>query len=213
MNPDIIIPTCKTADEIAAMVCDLQGHSLGCKSIATCEKTSAARNRNIGLIAATTPIVVMVDDDIAGFYSGWWQELIKPLEDPNIVYVSARLTKTDGTNALMMFAGNTHGDLCDVPRAPTACIAFRNDGTRFDEEFVGSGFEDDDFCAQISTKYPTGRFVINNRVRLIHLNEMKNQGGPIWEKNKAYFDSKWETSGPQGEIRKPRRTADDTDQR
>ena len=32
-------------------------------------------------------------------------------------------------------------------KIPTACIAFRKTHLRFDEKFIGSGFEDDDFSA------------------------------------------------------------------
>ena len=202
MNPDIIIPTCKTSAEISAIVCDIQGYSQGCNVIWTCLENSAAKNRNAGLCRATSDIIIMVDDDIMGFYPGWWEELVKPLENSDIVMVSARLTKADGKNAPMMFEGNTVGKLCDIPRCPTAAIAFRNDGTRFNEGFIGSGYEDDDFCAQLAEKYPVKRFVINNGVRLIHDNEMKNQHGKYYELNKRLFDSLWETSGPQSEIRK-----------
>lgn len=195
MNPDVIIPTCKTPYEIAPIVCCVEGTALDCKVIATCHKESAAINRNRGLEAARTPIVIMIDDDIAGFYDGWAQDMIKPLEEnPNIVMVSARLLGRDGLPGPMMFSGDSRTDcLADIPRCPTACIAFRNDGTRFDEEFIGSGFEDDDFCAQLARKYPGGRFVINNRVKLIHVNEMKNQHGRYYEHNKKHFEKNWRT--------------------
>jgi hypothetical protein len=135
----------------------------------------------------------MMDDDMAGFYAGWWEELIRPLEDPNVLIVSARLTKATGENGLMMFDGDTIRNVAVVPRVPTACIAFRNTDIRFDEEYLGSGFEDDDFCAQLTRRYPHGRFVINNRVRLIHLNEQKEQGR-YFEANRARFYSKWLTT-------------------
>lgn len=189
---DIIIPTCQSALAIAPQVCEIEGFSPNDKIIKTCEPVSAAKNRNIGLNHATTDIVIMVDDDIFGFYEGWMNDLIRPLlDDKSIVYVSARLVHPDGSNAPMMFQGESTGPYCDVPRAPTAAIAFRNDGIRFDENFIGSGYEDDDFCIQIKERYPSGRFIINNKCRLIHANEQKNQHGKYAEHNQAYFEKKW----------------------
>lgn len=191
---DIIIPTCKNAQELSPLMSEIEGFSLGCRVIATCTKASAALNRNIGLGATSSDIVIMVDDDMAGFYDGWWQELIRPLkEDPAVYMVSARLTKADGKDGAMMFAGSTAGDTCVVARVPTACVAFRRTDIWFDETFIGSGYEDDDFCAQMAREFPQGKVVINNRVRLIHLNEMKNQNGEYYSKNRAYFESKWLT--------------------
>jgi len=193
MNVDIIIPTCKSQYAVAPIVNDVEGFSQGCRVLATCAKVSAAANRNIGLKWATADIIIMCDDDMAGFYDGWWQELVSPLTDPAIILVSARLLKRDGSLGPMMYGGDSTGDMTEVPRVPTACIAFRRDDEiRFDENFIGSGFEDDDFCAQLSNKHIGGRVVINNNVKLIHLNEMKNQNGEYYSKNKAYFESKWQ---------------------
>ncbi len=195
MNPDIIIPTCKNEADVAPLLSELQGQSLGCRTFATCRKVSAAINRNLGLVWAQGSIAIMVDDDIAGFSPGWWRELVRPLEEnPNIAIVSARLMKPSGGFGPMMFGGDKNAPgITDVPRCPTACIAFRNDGTRFNEAFIGCGFEDDDFCAQLARRYPASRVVINNRVRVFHANEMKNQIGDIYEKNKRTFDGLWKT--------------------
>lgn len=202
MNPTIIIPTCKTPIEIAPLMCNVEGFSQGCKIIATCEKVSAAVNRNKGLTLArwcepygiVFGIVIMLDDDIAGFYPGWWQDLIKPLEDSSIVLVSARLADINGNPGPMMFAGDINAPyLTCVPRVPTACIAFRDTGILFDERFKGSGFEDDDFCAKLFKQYPDGKVVINNKCKMIHVNEQKNQGGATFEENRKLFENMWRT--------------------
>jgi glycosyltransferase involved in cell wall biosynthesis len=204
--PDIIVPTCGSPDELSPLMSEMQGFSLGCRSMATCQNASAAKNRNIGLEWAKSPIVIMLDDDIGGFFGGWWKTMVKPLEEnKDIVLVSARLLKPDRSNGLMMYNGDQSIELSAVPRVPTACIAFRNDGIRFDdgslidsldeEGYIGSGFEDDDFCARIQEKYPGGKVVINNTVKLVHFNEMKNQNGPVWERNQKYFDTVWITVG------------------
>jgi predicted O-methyltransferase YrrM len=195
MYPDIIIPTLKDPHEVAPMMCAIQGFSQGCKVIPTCTKTSAAKNRNIGLDRSKADIVIMLDDDVSGFYDGWYMELIEPLlKDPDIVYVTANLVQPNGDLSYMMFRPEGTG-VHDIPRAPTAAVAFRNNGLRFDEKYVGSGFEDDDFCAQLSEKYPKGRFVINKDVKLVHANEEKGRRGTNFSINEKYFNSKWETIG------------------
>ena len=72
----------------------------------------------------------------------------------------------------------------------TACIAIGNDGLRFDEHFLGSGFEDDDFCMQLREKYPDGIWLILHDVKVIHTNEKKNQAAP-WLHNRRHFETKW----------------------
>lgn len=200
MNPDIIIPTCKDKYEISPLVCNVEGHSIGCRVIATCQKTSAAINRNAGLDISTSDIVIMLDDDIAGFYDGWWNDLIAPLlQNKNIIIVSARLLNPDGGLGGMMFMGDTGKDITAVPRVPTAAIAFRKTDLRFFEGYKLSGFEDDHFCAEMQERHTNGRIVINNRCKLIHKNEQKGQREG-WEYNKKIFDSIWETS-PDNRIR------------
>jgi FkbM family methyltransferase len=102
--------------------------------------------------------------------------------------------KVDGTIGPMMFAGDTEVDgITEVPRVPTAAIAFRKTELRFCELYKHSGFEDDHFCAEMQERFPAGKIVINNRCKLIHINEQKGQSEG-WEENKKIFDSIWETS-------------------
>lgn len=192
--PDIIIPTFRSTDEIARLIGVIGMYSPECTIIPTCLKGSAAHNRNAGLDASTSDIVIMCDDDTDGFYRGWWRDLIRPLfEDRSIIYISARLINRNGTQAPMMH-NNPREDLpvVDCKYTPSACVAFWRDGTMFDEGYIGSGFEDTDFCDQLRTKNPNGRIVINNRCRIIHFNEQKNQHGEYWQKNEKRYREKWE---------------------
>jgi hypothetical protein len=213
---NIAIPTCKTEAELIPLLREIREtastniHEL--RLIHTCYPGSAAKNRNIALdkTGEFEPII-MLDDDITGFRRGWDEELIRPLFNnglgthSNVALVSARLMNVKGMPAHMM--GENY-DMTkpivevDVKRLPTACIAFlKHPLIRFDEQFIGSGFEDDDFCKQLQNLYPDGRFVINNGVVVVHKNEMKNQKTGFWYYNKAYYLRKWtdETSRWDGD--------------
>jgi hypothetical protein len=189
MNPDIIIPTMKNEAEIAPMVCYVAGFSYGCRIIATGKKDSAAVNRNAGLETANTDIVVMIDDDVGGFGLDWWKLLVQPLIDcPQIGMVSARLCKADGSNGAMMFPGDITAKTCEVPAVPTACCAFRKvEGLRFNEQFLGSGYEDTFFCQEVAHQPIANKIIISNYPRVIHLNEQKAQG-KYFEHNKATYE-------------------------
>ena len=193
----IVIPTCKPKESIQTQVDEIRSYSPDVEIITTCTNGSASQNRNIALSKVNLgEIVIMLDDDITGFFPYWAERLIRPLELKDVVIVSARLMRPDGRLGIM--SGDNYDmsqDYVDCfvfpKRVPTACIAFVNEGITFDESFIGSGYEDDDFCRQLSLKYPSGRFIINNTVKLIHLNEQKNQGGEFWKRNKAYYLSEW----------------------
>lgn len=191
----VIIPTIKSLEAVKDLIDEInRSMFFPHEIIATCKELSAAQNRNYGLDLAKHRHIIMLDDDVTGFADQWDVFMIAPLAYSNVALVSARLMRPDGRPGIMV------GDNYDMQetviivekrRLPTACIAFENDGIRFDENFVGSGFEDDDFCKTLGIKYPNGRFIINNAVQVIHKNEMKNQGGRNWELNRRYFLQKW----------------------
>jgi glycosyltransferase involved in cell wall biosynthesis len=204
VRTDIIIATNKSQFEIQGMVGEIIDNTENgtFNVIATCQDASAAVNRNYGLAMAESPIVVMLDDDISGFKPGWLPALLKPFEDEEVVLVSARLVDEFGKRAPMM------GGLCpmdnewhpvnnsgyrDFTRVTTAAIAFRNPHGQvlFDEEFIGSGYEDTDWMNRMNIAHQFERFLVNNRCRLIHANHEQNQGGEYFIHNKAYYLSKW----------------------
>jgi glycosyltransferase involved in cell wall biosynthesis len=198
MIADIIIPTLRRESDpiLIKQVDDItKTRILGGEIIATCQPVSSPINRNRGLKQSTSDIIIMLDDDITGFYEGWDNDLVSPInEDPNIVMVSARLMNKSGGFAFTMtksYDTNNKYDVAINKELPSAAIAFRKSELRFDENFIGSSFEDNDFCRQMQKKYPQGIFLTNNLCRLVHLNEMKNQQGDFWKKNKKYFLSKY----------------------
>lgn len=193
----IIVPTFRDREEVKDLLAEIEKTATGdYELIATCQKGSAAQNRNYGLDESKGDVIIMLDDDICDLPYGWNEELARPLfEEKDVVLVSARLMNPNGSLGLNM-GGNYDVSkevvVVDSGYVPTACIAFKKDDLRYDENYVGSGFEDTDHNNQMMQKYPKSKHVINNNVRVVHKNEMKNQRGENWEKNKAYYMTKWE---------------------
>lgn len=193
---DVIIPTCKMLDKVRVLIDMLEENTPEPhRIIATCQEVSAGKNRNYGLEIAESPIVVMIDDDMKGFFPGWLSKIIQPIEeDRNVCMVLARLLNPDGTPAQNSSDNyDMKSKWCYVQRKvlPSSAIAMRDIGLRFDTVYIGSGFEDTDMCFQYHQTNPKYEFVINNECPLIHLNEMKNQKGNVWEHNEAAFLEKW----------------------
>lgn len=201
MAIDILIPTCKDEWEILSQIGEMIEVDRWCSDLIyySCLKKSAAINRNNCLNNTNSEYVVMVDDDITGFFSGWYELMVDPLKkDTGILYVSARLmNEIGGPQMVMGFSKELKRPLLEVQVAPSACIAFRRDDTRFLEEYEGSGWEDLDFHMQLKKKYGDDKKVfINNKVKLIHKHEMKNQNGlgpgfNPFDHNRDIFDRRW----------------------
>jgi glycosyltransferase involved in cell wall biosynthesis len=202
LNHCVIIPSCKKEEALNELAGEilLVDHDLSV--LYSYSDLSAAVNRNAVLDIANKEYhpqyIVMIDDDITGFFPGWANLLVEPLENQDILYVSARLLNECGKPQMVMgFSNNVNNAHVEVTIAPSAAIAFRNDGTRFCEEYQGSGFEDTDFHFQLKEKYGYDKkVIINNLVKLTHLHEMKNQNGVgegfnPFEENKKIFDRRW----------------------
>lgn len=204
---DIIIPSNKNIDELRVIVrairrFDSEKHNY----IPTGFQVSAATNRNYGLAKCYNDIVIMMDDDIGGFYSGWQDELINPLlSDQAIKLVSARLlTPVGGLSPMMGCDYDLSKIFSEADKVIlSACIAFRLEdvsGIWFDENYVGSGFEDTDFCFQLREKHKDNcKIVVNNRCALVHFHEMKNQASNF-SANQKYFVKKWKFEGFRGLV-------------
>jgi len=137
-----------------------------------------------------------MDDDVSGFTPGWYEEFIKPLEDKNVVMVGARLTNKDGQVVITSSGNNDLSkDYVDenIRHLPGTVIAYRRNDLgeiRWDEEYYGGSWNDTDFCEQLKAKFPEGKFVINNKVQIKHLNEMKEQSANF-DNNQERFFEKW----------------------
>lgn len=201
----ILIPTCREPSELAPMVRAIEATAPGCEVVVSGLRASAAVNRNYCLDQITRrdaegvlieTVAIMLDDDIDGFYPGWVDDLLAPLRD-DVVMVSARLLNPDGTfGPTCSRCYDASPDEIEIHSngeavLPTAAIAFRFQGHRFDEAYIGSGYEDSDWCHQYLEANSCAKFIQSNRCRLVHRNEMKNQRGQYWKHNFAYFWNKW----------------------
>ena len=192
----ICIPTCKPMNEVQELVDDIRATIPSDIPIFTSGyKVSASVNRNFCLMKAKTKYVIMLDDDISGFTCGWAEGMLEPFElCNNVAMVSARLMRDRRTPGIMMsidFKFEMTFQLVKEQFLPSSCIAFVNDGTRFDENYVGSGWEDTDYCESLQRKYPQHFWLINNNVQLIHANEMKNGQDGNYQINQRYYKKKW----------------------
>jgi len=207
----ICIPTLKTEKEVRQQMDDIHKTPPSCdyEVIASCTKQSAAKNRNWCIDNAEGDVVIMLDDDITGFYPGWADILIDALffNVANSI-VSARPKKPDGSWCAILgdsgkppndeeFQKCIHTDQTKLNICGSACMAFwRGCGVSFDEAYLGATYEDSDFCMQMNKQYPNKQIVFANRCNIIHTEEKKGRGsGPnknnYWKHNHDYFAEKW----------------------
>lgn len=200
---DIIVGSCKTEKELEPLREEIENSAVdfSLHMISNPDK-SASQNRNIGLDRSVSDYIVMIDDDMTGFKKGWNQQLVSYFENrKDLGIISGRLLNPDGLLGYMNSRNWDMGpELVNVSKAPTAMIAIRNIGLRFDERYIGSGFEDTDFCLQmINDGYD---IAIANRVQAIHTHEQKNQLGENWKRNHGEFKNKWKGHRPRRLIAK-----------
>lgn len=197
---DIVIPTNKRRRDVSVHHLDhvLKTSGLTNQSIwATCREESAAYNRNLALDYSRSDPIIMLDDDIEQFPENWARDLLDTFSRyPNCVMLSPQLLRPDGSPAFMMGMDEQfhpgqapESGVTIVPsrKLLTACVVIRRNSLRFDEGFVGSGYEDLAYCDDLRAMFPNGTWMVDHDVKLVHRNEQKNQSGEFAEKNRAYY--------------------------
>jgi glycosyltransferase involved in cell wall biosynthesis len=210
----IIIPTIKSKEEIQSQVNAIKSNmvSKDYEIIATCEKVSAARNRNNGLYQSKGEYVITLDDDISGYWPGWVEKMIEPLKvDINIKMVSAKLLNLDGTQATMddfrsEIIHNVKWFEAPRKKLPSACVSMRrndwlavkaNDHPKvihnvpYDERYQNASFEDTDGCRALGFVFPNAKFIVNNECKIFHANLECWRPGFDWTVNQKLYISKW----------------------
>jgi glycosyltransferase involved in cell wall biosynthesis len=172
-------------------------------------KASASINRNLCIERAKGDVIVMIDDDIFGFYDGWIKCFISPMiNNPDkISMITPRLINKEGVLSGQLgdngkkvipeedYTTAIHTDETKLNIIGSSCIAFFKNDIRFDEGYPGATYEDGDFCMQFNKAFPEKKIVINNKCKMIHLDEGKGRknkkGENIPSYNKKFFATKW----------------------
>jgi hypothetical protein len=190
---EIIIPTIKKASDLVDLLAEIHNKCvLEHKIIVSSNERCVAYNSNRGLDQVNGEFVLKIDDDVFDFTYGFDKILIDTLiHNSDIQIVSARILNVDGTPQ------NTCSQNLELTPSlvypstllvPFCLVAFRNDGTRFDENYQGSSFDDTDFNFQLREKYPNFKVVINNDATAKHKLESKVCRFGV---NEEYFNKKW----------------------
>ena len=190
----IIVPTFRERNSLQELIDEISAAEPGIQLIVTCQQGPPAFNRNYGLDAATTPVVVMVDDDIRRFPPFFARDLVRTLcSNPRYMVATAKLLNGAG-RAYM--GGTFPGTRCMsgveaslAGWAPSSCMAIYRTAARFDESLPCN--EDVDYCFQIAAAKPDAQFVVNNGIQVLHLNEEKWRAGDNHERGNAIFRTKW----------------------
>lgn len=194
LTTDIVVPAFKPNGNLQKLLEEIAAKTAPPYNLVVVSKQqSAARNRNAGLMSSRSPFVIMCDDDICDLPHGWNRALLQKLkENPDLLAVSARLMNPNGTiGRNSANNGNMGPDLVKVGMIPTACCVLRRSDVRFDEGYITAGWEDTDFFMQMMQRF-RGGFAIANTVKVVHLNEEKNNGGAQNLHNQQRFMRKWE---------------------
>jgi len=197
---DVVIPTIRTAEEVAPLVAQIRATAgVPVNVFASCQRISAAKNRNLGLEQSRSEILFMLDDDITCLPENWAIRMIEVMQShPQCVMCSPRLLDLDGTFGTMAGYPSNAQKGCEVLGSRellTAFIGIRRTALRFDPNYIGSGFEDNDYCRQLVAKFPDAEFICIHDLLAVHRNEKKNQHGEYWQKNSRYFRRKWARKG------------------
>jgi len=188
-----MIPTVRTEEEIAELIAEIKNTVYyDLDLIVISGVRSASINYNMGMEKAKGEFVIMCDDDTERYPKGWDKTLLdvlEKLEPEGATIVGARLLNLDGTlNKVNYRRYDLSVEYCQTRTMINACCAFRNTTLRFDENYIGWGWVDTDWCKQLGGK----SFVVNT-VRVTHRNEAKNPLGnkETIAKNRAYYMNKW----------------------
>jgi len=188
MNISVIIPTLKAEGELSGLVDSIKATAYyDIEVLVVATPASSATNRNIGLNRAKGDFIIMCDDDTEGYPQNWDKGLIDALEQTGASVVSARLMNRDGSiHACNHGNRDVSRDFVRVPTMPASCCAFHKTSHRFDEGFIGGGFEDTDFFRQMG-----GPYFITNLVKVVHRQEGKYTS---ISRNREYYNKKWKNN-------------------
>jgi len=201
----LVIPTLLSKEKVQPKIDEIRQFFDG-EILASCIYQSASKNRNWCIEQAKNDLIVMMDDDVTGFYPGCFYNLVYPLisRPDKFSIVSIRCLGKDNNPCPMLgdpftkpvgqYQKAIHTLETGINVVLSACIAFYRTNIRFDENYRAANYEDSDFCMQYNNKYPDKEIIINNTCQLVHLNEQKKTEKDCNQYNRGYFNKKWGTS-------------------
>lgn len=190
----IVLPTVHPEEKISGLITEIKNTVYyDLDLIVVSGRNGTTKDFNVGLDRAKGEFVIMCDDDTES-YPKWWDktllDVLEKLEPEGATIVGARLMKLDGVTLSKVNYGNydLSVEYSQTRTMITACAAWRNTKLRFDENIIGWGWGDTDFCKQLG-----GKSYVVNTVRVIHRNEHKSPSGirETGAANRIYFLNKW----------------------
>jgi GT2 family glycosyltransferase len=153
-----------------------------------------AKNRNKGLARLDPDIefILMADDDILvppGFLSKMVSTLLQ--NKAKIGMVSATMMGPRGEPQNDLHPNAIPPGHIEPRILPGTCVLYNRKRTpiEWDENYVGSQWEDTDGWAQV--RKMGFQTVANGNVQIMHKNPMSGGGRKYWEQNQGYFFKKW----------------------
>lgn len=152
------------------------------KLIINVEKQSVVRNRSACLAESSAPFVLWLDDDVVFEQKGWddylWQRIN---HNPQVGVIGVRVKHWQLLDRTPLRAEGLAADVCGA-----VMMTRKLPGVGFDDHYVGSQWEDTDYCFEVRK---AGYHVLqDNRVSVLHYNEEKNRN---YSDNQVYFCRKW----------------------
>jgi hypothetical protein len=151
-------------------------------------KQCVAKNRNAGLDRATQDLTVFMDDDVL-LPAGWLSNLVSGLaKSEDIGAVSSLLIFPNGAPQTRR-PDLKLGEFWDVT-APGTCFVYsrrRVSDTRFDENYLGSQWEDTDWIWQV--KELGLKTLVTGDVTVVHDHQIRENQWLV--ENMTYFQKKW----------------------
>lgn len=146
------------------------------------EKQSVVNNRLGCLTRSKSKYVLWLDDDIAFKTPGWDKHLYnKIIDNPTYGVIGVNVVHYQAAdNSPTREEGETSG-VCGA-----VMMTRKIDGIEFDINYIGSQWEDTDYCVNCTKN---GYKVLqDNSLWVLHYNEEKNRD---YTHNRAYFIKKW----------------------
>ena len=160
------------------------------------EKQSVAKNRNAALAKVDTDLIAQMDDDVI-LPPFWMSKMAAILERDGVGVCAVRMTSPDGTPQNDL-ANLKPGTIVDCTPPGTLFMYDRTvvDGCEFDEEYIGSQWEDTDFMMQVKKKglltVASGDvWILHDQSSVEEGSKMKELSASPYEANKALFIHKW----------------------